>query len=309
MRKGESMEEKENKKNKWKKGAWIGAGIGVVGANAVLGLGSYAMWRMMHPKRLEHKENPSNYEMEYENVSFKSRDEVELSGWWIENEDSKKVAILSHAYGLNRSRGPFSMLRFAKFVKSMGYNVLLYDFRNAGESGGSETTLGEKEQWDVHAAIDFTKEEKGMEQIVLFGWSMGASASLLAGCEREDVQGIVADSPFSCLESYLKDSFHYWTKLPKIVGKLSTPLAKKNVFGFKPSGVNPIDAIRNMKEKKILLIHASDDPAISCEESEKMEKLHDKVVLWKPEKGGHIETYKWHRKAYEEKIRQFLNSL
>jgi len=295
-------------KKKWKTGVLIGTGLGAILTNSLYGVSSYIIWKTMHPKRRPITNFPSDYNMEYQDITFKSADGINLKGWWLPVENSSSCVIFSHAYGFNRSSMPFDVFSLVKYIQHLGFNVLLYDLRNSGESEGTKTTLAHKEQYDVLGAIEFSKTEKSMKRIVLMGWSMGASASLLAGCISQDVKEIVADSPFSDLDSYLMDSFEYWTKLPKFVGKLGSYMMKMNPFEFKPHEVKPIEIIKNAQDKRIYIIHAKDDQAISCKESEKMKNSCSIVDLWQPEKGSHIESYRYNKQEYEKRIKQFLGN-
>ncbi|KZZ84957.1 alpha/beta hydrolase [Bacillus sp. SJS] len=294
------------RQNRWRKAAFVGSGLGIVAANAFYGLSSYIIWRAMHPPKIALKKHPENYGIRTEEVQFSSSDGLSLKGWWMPAGNSKKVVVFSHAYGLNRYNMPFPIFDLVKVFQSQGYNVLMYDFRNAGESDGNETTIALKEQLDLNGAIEFVKAEKNMDHIVLIGWSMGASTSLLAGCMNEDVKGIIADSPFASLDSYVLDSFQYWTKLPRFIGRVSSYVTKLNFLGFKPHLVKPIEVVRETRNKKMMIIHAKNDPAISCTESERMKLANEGIDLWQPEMGGHIEAYRLNKQEYEERVISFL---
>lgn len=299
----------KQKNHQWKRAAFVFSGLGLVAANAFYGLSSYIVWRATHPKKLALGKKPADYQLESEEVAFQSTDGLTLKGWWMPVKNSDKAIIFSHAYGLNRYNMPFPVFDLVKIFQSQGYSVLLYDFRNAGESEGNVTTMALKEQLDLLGAIDFVKKEKGAEELILIGWSMGASTSLLVGGASKDVKGIIADSPFASLDTYVLDSFQYWTKLPKFVGQLSTYLTRLNFHGFAPHKVKPIEVMKTVKDKKILIIHAKDDPAISCKESERMKEICDGIDLWQPKKGGHIEAYRLNKKEYEARILSYLKSL
>src|SRR5699024_7311604 len=82
-----------------------------------------------------------------------------------------------------------------------GYRIVMFDFRYAGDSDGEMATVGAKEQLDLLGVIDWA-DENYEEPIGLLGISMGASTSLLAAAQTDDVIGVVADSPFSDLQEY-----------------------------------------------------------------------------------------------------------
>src|SRR5690625_5772218 len=71
-------------------------------------------------------------------------------------------------------------------------------------------TVGAKEQLDLLGVIDWV-DENYEEPIGLLGISMGASTSLLAAAQTDDVIGVVADSPFSDLQEYLKVNLPVWS--------------------------------------------------------------------------------------------------
>ena len=100
-------------------------------------------------------DDPKNYGLDYENITFKAKDDVELSGWLIKGK-SDKVVIQSH-FGVQCSRsgytpegkglmkgwpGDVRFLRQAKYLNEAGYTVLMYDFRNHGNSDLTLRLLG-----------------------------------------------------------------------------------------------------------------------------------------------------------------------
>ena len=62
-------------------------------------------------------------------------------------EGRKKVVIFVHGFGFNRA----AALKYLPFFQKRGFYAVLFDHRNAGESGGKHTTFGAKEQHDLRA--------------------------------------------------------------------------------------------------------------------------------------------------------------
>lgn len=117
-------------------------------------------------------DNPANYGLDYEDVEFKARDGVTLRGWLIKGR-TDKVIIQSH-FALYCSRAGYTnegkgmllkgyprdvpFLRQAKYLNDAGYTVLMYDFRNHGESDEFREgfiSQGMDESLDVIAAAEF----------------------------------------------------------------------------------------------------------------------------------------------------------
>lgn len=143
-------------------------------------------------------DDPENYQLDYENVTFPAKDGVELSGWLIRGEKTK-VIIQSH-FGVQCSRSGYTregkgmikgwhedvrFLRQAKYLNEAGYTVLMYDFRNHGNSSQGELpwiTWGPTEALDIVGAVDFISNhaDYGNASIGLLSICMGQGASVAA---------------------------------------------------------------------------------------------------------------------------------
>ena len=148
-------------------------------------------------------DDPKNYGLDYENVSFQASDGINLKGWLIKGSPSK-VIIQTH-FGLYCSRAGYTnkgkgflkgyphdvqFLRQAKYLNEAGYSVLMYDLRNHGESDsamGGFISYGPEEAKDVMAAVDFISTHPDYQDasIGLFSICMGQGASVSA-YGRED---------------------------------------------------------------------------------------------------------------------------
>ena len=128
---------------------------------------------MIKPGKSPVFDSPENYGLDYENISFKSKDGEELFGWIIKGSNDK-VIIQSH-FGVQCSRCGYTVegknfiskslwntdikfLNQAKYLNDAGYTVLMYDFRNHGESVSKSNdwiTWGLEERNDVWGAVNF----------------------------------------------------------------------------------------------------------------------------------------------------------
>lgn len=300
------MKERKKRKLSWK--SFLAAPI--LFLLAPLTVGFY----LTHPFPARTIKNPGEYGLEFEEIEFLSRkDKVRLSGWWIDActpNRSNKVVITAHGYTNERAMEGIEGLLLAKFLSENGYNVLMFDFRNAGKSKGRTTGIGYFEKHDLFSAIDFSIKEKKQEKIALLGWSMGASTALVAGCEHPNVSAIIADSPFSDLESYLRQNLSFWSKLPS---RPFTPMiiySMKKLLKIDSSDVSPMNIVKNAIGKSFLLIHSKSDEAIPYLESEKIYQEissgHHKE-LWLTENAEHINSYLVFKEEYERRVLTFLN--
>ena len=126
------------------------------------------------------EDHPSNYGLAFEDIEFPSqRGDLVLSGWYLPGDESSPHLIFVHGIGSVRS-GDNAVELAARLVEQ-GYNMLLFDLRGHGSSGGDTVSGGYFERWDVLGAFDYLVE-RGIDpgRIGLMGFSMGAATSILA---------------------------------------------------------------------------------------------------------------------------------
>lgn len=161
---------------------------------------------MVKPGKSPVFETPDHYNLQYEDVSFQTKDGVTLSGWLVKGS-KEKVIIQSH-FGVQCSRCGFTQegkgimknalwtadihfLNHTKYLVDAGYTVLMYDLRNHGNSDSSSNpwiTWGLEERKDVLAAIQFIADHPTYQDasIGLLSFCMGAASSTFCfGLESE----------------------------------------------------------------------------------------------------------------------------
>lgn len=136
--------------------------------------------------------NPAEVGLAFEEVSFKSLDDVNLSGWFIPSKDSDKMVIFNH-FMLGNKAGAVphkdwgnvavDFLPIYKHLVEGGYNVLTYDLRNHGESDVyNEGALGitNIEYQDVVASVRYAKEHFPDKQLYLYSQCYGTVSTIRA---------------------------------------------------------------------------------------------------------------------------------
>ncbi len=180
-------------------------------------------------------DNPSNYDLQFEDVSFEAIDGVNLKGWLIKG-DTDKVIIQSH-FGLYCSRAGYTnqvkriakgyptdvpFLRQAKYLNNAGYTVLMYDMRNHGESDPAMdgyASYGPEEAKDVIAAVDFISNhpEYKNAKIGLLSICMGQGASVSAFGRKD---GLKNYDNIQCMISVQPLDYKHFMAKMKIPGFL-----------------------------------------------------------------------------------------
>ena len=133
----------------------------------------------------------------YDGVRIQVADEVELAAWWIDakNPDSNKTVMVTH--GIGTSKQDFNtLLPTAMLVKS-GFNVLLVDQRDAGESTcvDGRHSAGQEESSDFAVVADWLVSDKGLSaaNIGMFGVSGGAVAASLLPAKSNNVSAFAME--------------------------------------------------------------------------------------------------------------------
>ncbi len=250
----------------------------------------------IHPPRFTDQDVPSNYELEYENISVMTEDGIEIKAWLIQSKKANGTIIIGHGYPFSKG----NILPVAKFLYP-DYNLIYYDHRYFGESSGYYSTVGLKEVQDVDAIITFTREKFDKQPIALYGFSLSASAMLMS---KEKVNAIIADSPYGNLEMMVHHIYAVFGPLryPFVV---VTNLFSKLFFGVYPQEISPAIAIQN-SSTPILLIHGEKDSQIPIENAYLLQESNPDIDVWIVPGADHGQAHALERKAYEKRVKEFL---
>jgi alpha-beta hydrolase superfamily lysophospholipase len=156
----------------------------------------------------------------YSTVILKTANGIPIEAWHSSPDTiSKGTVILFH--GLTSNKG--EILDEAYEFRNQGYNIMLADVRNHGNSGGNATTIGYRESEEVKLAYDHILQS-GEKNIFLWGTSMGAVEVIKAVSEYQlKPAGIIIEMPFLSLQSHLKGR-------ARILGFPSQPFAFLTTF-------------------------------------------------------------------------------
>lgn len=128
-----------------------------------------------------------------------------LSCWFIPAEKPRAVMIASHGIADSKSGVLLYLLPYLR----AGYSLVVYDLRHHGESSGRDCTLGCFETRDLLEITRHVRAEyaNGLP-LVYWGFSLGATTSLLAAARDARVVAIVAQSPFVNLRAVVR--YYAW---------------------------------------------------------------------------------------------------
>jgi uncharacterized protein len=230
---------------------------------------------------------------------------VELAGWTIHSVHGAPAVVLVHGFKSSREE----MLPWARFLHDAGYNVLLFDTRGCGRSGGGTVGLGATEPRDISLAVELARDQFGTTKVAVLGISLGAGAAILAAASDPNISAVVADSPWTDQDLQLSRlSF-----LP--IGSLRVPLppygiaAVNAIVGADVTKARPIDAIARIAPRPILLIHSADDDNATTpvDGSRRLfAAAGEPKNLWIAPRGGHVGAINASPAEYRARVLDFL---
>ena len=125
-------------------------------------------------------------------------DGVSLQGWrGNASGNSRGTLIYLHGVADNRASGAGVIERFQK----RGFDVVAYDSRAHGKSGGAACTYGYFEKEDLRRVLDTVRPGP----VVLVGSSLGAATALQLAAVDERVSAVVAAETFSDLRTVVTE--------------------------------------------------------------------------------------------------------
>ena len=260
--------------------------------------------------RKEQEDHPSTYGLEFEDVEFVSRrGDVTLRGWYISGQEEKPTLIFVHGIGSVRSGD--RAVDLASRLAGNGFNVLMFDLRGHGSSGGDQVSGGYFEQWDVLGAFDFLAE-KGVTpgRIGLVGFSMGAATAILAAAREPDIGALVADSPYAKASDMIAHEAARKTVFPGWLTPIFVPTAVLMAnwfYGIDLGSLVPEDAVVGLPYP-ILVIHGTGDRRIPYEQGQRVQQgAPAGSSIWLVPDVDHVEAFATYPEEYVERVRAYLD--
>lgn len=252
------------------------------------------------------------YELIGEQIEVISNDGLKINAYIFPNNHSKgNVLILHGMHGMDAS----SLFDYAKFIYDAGFTPVNIDMRAHGKSEGESLSFGYNEVYDVDAVITYLKEDQRFKEvpIILYGLSMGGSTAINTAAKSEHVDGVIAVSPFLSIQNQVAD---YMARdgMPAIFIKVFQPsvnLVLSHKFGVSPKKETPENAISNLPNMPILIIHGDADTQTAVYQAKSLyeSSSSDKTEIWIVEGKDHLiveDVLDDKSEFYREKIISFL---
>ena len=223
-----------------------------------------------------------------------------LRGWYYpQGGEGKRIAFLLHGY---RSHHAEAAGFYRDYYASRGIDLFCCDNTAHGESEGHLIGFDVFESEDCLRWVDALIARFGSDvQIILHGFSMGASAVLKASSRcPEQVRFLVSDSAFVSAEELLKGSFGLLYPGYRALNRLIAG------YDLRKTDVRPDLAA---SDKPILFVHGQEDRNVPFSSSQRLYDLYQgpKDCLF-PEDARHVETMYRAPDAYAQKLDRMIET-
>lgn len=244
------------------------------------------------------------YSLNPEDLYINSFDNLKLHAIFINNNINKTI-ICVHGYKAKDGLYDFGMS--AKFLNSLGYNLLFVDNRAHGLSQGKYIGFGVLDSIDVNSWVDYLVTNMNQETIILYGMSMGAATVMNA--QNNKVKAIIADCGFASgydeVAYQIKKMYHLppfpIIPISNVLLKLLAHYSLKEKEAYK--------SIKNYKNN-LLIIHGDKDHFVPTGDAYKIfdnATCHKKILIVPG--ASHAKSYLKDTKLYEQTIKEFLDEI
>lgn len=244
------------------------------------------------------------YSLNPEDLYINSFDNLKLHALFINNNTNKTI-ICVHGYKAKDGLYDFGMS--ARFLNSLGYNLLFVDNRAHGLSQGKYIGFGVLDSVDINSWVDYLVANMNQETIILYGMSMGAATVMNA--QNNKVKAIIADCGFASgydeVVYQIKKMYHLppfpIIPISNVLLKLLAHYSLKEKEAYK--------SIKNYKNN-LLIIHGDKDHFVPTRDAYKIfdnATCHKKILIVPG--ASHAKNYLKDTKLYEQTIKEFLDEI
>jgi fermentation-respiration switch protein FrsA (DUF1100 family) len=229
---------------------------------------------------------PADWGLRYEDLRFDTDDGVSLHGWYIPAAGARQVVLFLHGNAGNISHRGESLEIFHR----LGVNVLIFDYRGYGRSGGAPSEAGLYR--DAGAAWRYLTEIRGVDpaDILIFGRSLGgAVAARLAS--RVPAGGVILESTFSSARDLAHSVF-------PLLGRLV-------VLRYDFDSVRALAGVRS----PVLVLHSRDDEIVPFALGRRLYQSAPEPKRFVELRGDHNSGFIVSRPDYDRALQAWLLSL
>ncbi|AGR41151.1 alpha/beta hydrolase [Spiroplasma taiwanense] len=202
----------------------------------------------------------------------------QISALIVRNKNSNKWVIGLHGFKRNKYIG----LRNVSHFYEQGYNIITFDAYAHGKTYGTKSDFGWSNSKILNEVINWVKSCYKVEEIGVFGVSMGASSALYFAnkyYQNNKIDWMIADCGFAEAVPQIRFFLKKYLKLPWWLMSLGINYNFRRYTQSDIKDVNLLLVNQNIRDLKILFIHGKKDDFIMYHNSIVMHYLKTKIEL------------------------------
>lgn len=224
----------------------------------------------------------------HDDLEFASADGTSLHGWWIPAVGDTALGTIVFCHGNHANLTHHA--RGVQWLPRRGFNLLIFDYRGFGRSGGDIDRAGTVD--DAVAAIDMALR-RDPERTIVFGHSLGGAIGMVAAARRPQVRAVIAESTFPSYRAAARAT------APRGLGWIA-PLVIR-------TGQDPVDFLQQLSPRPLLVIHGTDDAITPFHLGESLfASAHEPKSFLPIEGGGHATPWFEQGTEFEDAVVGFL---
>ena len=248
---------------------------------------------IFHPDKGNDSITPDAYGIEYDDVTFRTEDGLNLHGWFVPGKKSSPDEDLhtllwfhGNAGNINHRLGNIKMLH-----ERVPVNVFIIDYRQYGRSEGKISEKGTYIDAGAALAHLHSRKEINQEKIIFFGRSLGSAVAVELAL-KEKCRALILETPF--------------TSIPEMGKKLYPFLPVSLLLKTK---YDSLSKIRNIKVP-ILIMHGDKDDLVPFEHGKRLyDMANEPKEFYTIPGAGHNDTHIVGGDEYFDVIRNFVKKL
>ena len=248
---------------------------------------------------------PSEQDLAFEDVTFKTSDGLTLPAWYMPASDNNthKAVLLVHGRTADRTEG----MRYAKAIVAAGFNVLAIDMRHPRQHPDIISTMSYHEKKDVIAALDYLTNDKGITSIGVMGFSMGAATSIIVMAKDPRIKAGIFSGSYANSMDVLAEQAQVLYGLPRY--PLMPMVAK--FFAWRGDldidEINPDKYIAQISPRPVYIMHGTADKTVDFNHGQRLfEAAKEPKQFWKAENGEHTRLWQLDNEKADTSVTEFF---
>jgi uncharacterized protein len=247
-------------------------------------------------------------EFVFNEVSIPGVNGFKLPGWLVKADENgfdtaNGAVMIVHGGGSDRREST----RYIGFFLEHNFDVLTFDLGCHGEAPCPVPGLsyGQRESEDVFSAYSYLLER--YDNVYAKGFSVGAASVLTALPHMQGLDGAIVVNPYLSFDRLIRDAPEAESAPEWFLDAMISLAMKRGKFD---GNMSPEQTVQLVNNTPVFFIHSRRDEVTPYRHSEKLAELYrGPLLLWLPDYGSHSTIRDTDPEQYENRIRDFMNSL